>query len=126
LPPKHENFFVLRVQRSSSLGGNKFAVKHCHFKYTPVKAKIKLDNYQLVFVFFLQQSKSHCHATNILSVTVDGSSRATMINFYIQLRGLSPRVNCTGQATAACLRSLANRGCHVVSMTDPYGHILSF
>jgi hypothetical protein len=38
--------------------------------------------------------------------------------------GLRPR------ATAACRRSdfqlFADRGCHVVSVTDPYGHILGF
>jgi hypothetical protein len=41
-----------------------------------------------------------------------------------KLHGLSP------QATAACRRSycqlFADRGCHVVSVTDPYGRILGF
>jgi hypothetical protein len=41
-----------------------------------------------------------------------------------KLRGLSPRANAT------CRRSLvptfADRRCHVVSMTDPYGRILGF
>jgi hypothetical protein len=44
--------------------------------------------------------------------------------------GLSPRANYTNRATAACRRSycqlFADRGCHVVSVTEPYGRILSF
>jgi hypothetical protein len=37
---------------------------------------------------------------------------------------LSPRANYTGRATAACRRS--DKGCHVVSVTHPYGRILGF
>jgi hypothetical protein len=44
--------------------------------------------------------------------------------------GLSPRANCTDLAPAACRRSdcqhFADRGCHVVSVTDLYGRILGF
>jgi hypothetical protein len=47
-----------------------------------------------------------------------------------KLHGLSPRANYTDRATAACQRSdcqlFADRGCHVVSVTDPYGRILDF
>jgi hypothetical protein len=47
-----------------------------------------------------------------------------------KLHGLSPRANYTERATAACRRSdcqhFADRGCHVVSVTDPYGRILDF
>jgi hypothetical protein len=47
-----------------------------------------------------------------------------------KLHGLSPRANHTDRATAACRRSdcqlFADRGCHVVSVTDPYGRILGF
>jgi hypothetical protein len=47
-----------------------------------------------------------------------------------KLHGLSPRANYTDRATAASLRSdcqlFADRGCHVVSVTDPYGRILGF
>jgi hypothetical protein len=43
---------------------------------------------------------------------------------------MSPRANCTDRATAACRRSgcklFADRGCHVVSVTDPLGRILGF
>jgi hypothetical protein len=43
---------------------------------------------------------------------------------------LSPRANNTDRATAACRRSdckyFAYRGCHVVSVTDPYVLILGF
>jgi hypothetical protein len=46
------------------------------------------------------------------------------------LHGLSPRVNYTDRATAACRRSdcqlFADSGCHVVSVTDPHGRILGF
>jgi hypothetical protein len=47
-----------------------------------------------------------------------------------KLHGLSPRTNYTDQATAAGRRSdcqhFADRGCHVVSVMDPYGRILGF
>jgi hypothetical protein len=47
-----------------------------------------------------------------------------------KLHGLSPRANYTDRATTACRRSncqfFADRGCHVVSVTDPYGSILGF
>jgi hypothetical protein len=47
-----------------------------------------------------------------------------------KLHGLSLRTNYTDRATAACRRSeckhFADRGCHVVSVTDPYGCILDF
>jgi hypothetical protein len=45
-----------------------------------------------------------------------------------KLHGLSPRANHTDRATAACRRNdcqlFADKGCHVVSVTDPYGRIL--
>jgi hypothetical protein len=47
-----------------------------------------------------------------------------------KLHGLSPRANYTDLATAACQRSdcqlFADRGRHVVSVTDPHGRILCF
>jgi hypothetical protein len=47
-----------------------------------------------------------------------------------KLHGLSPRANYTDRATAACQRSdcqlFADRGRHVISMTDPFGRILGF
>jgi hypothetical protein len=50
--------------------------------------------------------------------------------FTYLLRGLSRQANYTDRATAACRRSLvpisADRGCHVVSVTDPYDRILGF
>jgi hypothetical protein len=39
-----------------------------------------------------------------------------------KLHGLSPRANYTDWATAA----FADKGCHVVTMMDPYGCILDF
>jgi hypothetical protein len=48
----------------------------------------------------------------------------------VKLHGLSPRANYTNRATAARRRSdcqlFADRGCHVVSVTDLYGRILGF
>jgi hypothetical protein len=47
-----------------------------------------------------------------------------------KLHGLSSRANYTDRATAACRRSdcqlFADRGCHVVSTTVPYGRIIGF
>jgi hypothetical protein len=47
-----------------------------------------------------------------------------------KLHDLSPRANYTDRATAACWQSdcqhFADRGCHVVSLTDPYSRILGF
>jgi hypothetical protein len=47
-----------------------------------------------------------------------------------KLHGLSPRANYTDRATAARQRSdcqlLGDRGCHVVSVTNPYGRVLGF
>jgi hypothetical protein len=47
-----------------------------------------------------------------------------------KFHGLSPGTNYTDRATTACRRSdcqiFADRGCHVVSVTDPYGSILGF
>jgi hypothetical protein len=47
-----------------------------------------------------------------------------------KLHGLSLQAKYTDRATAACRRSncqlFADRGCHVVRVTDPYGRILCF
>jgi hypothetical protein len=47
-----------------------------------------------------------------------------------KLRGHSPQANYTDRATAACYRSycqlFADRGCRVVSVTDPHGRIIGF
>jgi hypothetical protein len=46
-----------------------------------------------------------------------------------KLHGLSPQANYTDRATALSakwLPTFADRGCHVVSVTDPYGRILGF
>jgi hypothetical protein len=47
-----------------------------------------------------------------------------------KLHGLSPLANYTDRATAACRRSdcqlFADRGCHVVSVTDLYDRIPDF
>jgi hypothetical protein len=41
-----------------------------------------------------------------------------------KLRDLSPQANYTDRATAA--NFFADRGCHVVSVTNPHGRILAF
>jgi hypothetical protein len=45
-----------------------------------------------------------------------------------KLHGLSPLANYTDRVTALCRRSdcqlFADRGCHLVSVTDPYSRIL--
>jgi hypothetical protein len=47
-----------------------------------------------------------------------------------KLHGLNPRANYTDRATTACRQRdcqlFADRGCQMVSVTDPYGHILGF
>jgi hypothetical protein len=56
--------------------------------------------------------------------------RCSYVAKKTKLHGLSPRANRTDRATAACRRSdcrlFADRGCHVVSVTDPYGRVLDF
>jgi hypothetical protein len=52
------------------------------------------------------------------------------LKLKLKLHGLSPRENYTDRATAACRRSdlptFADRVCHVVSVTVPYGRIFDF
>jgi hypothetical protein len=72
--------------------------------------------------------------TVILSTGVEARNVGYMGHINKQtnkLHGLSPRANYnTDRATAACRRSdcqrFADKGCHVVSVTDPYGRILGF
>jgi hypothetical protein len=67
----------------------------------------------------------YCHYTDWATAIL-----FILITLKNKLHGLSPRANYTDRATAACLRSdcqlFADRGFHVVSVTDPYGHILGF
>jgi hypothetical protein len=68
-------------------------------------------------------------ATN-QSTNDNEETSAEIIGLKAKLHGLSPRANYTDRATAACGRSecqiFADRGCHVVSVTDPHGRILGF
>jgi hypothetical protein len=56
-------------------------------------------------------------------------SEVQNVNTKKKLHGLSPRANYTDRATVACRRSdcqfFADRGCHVVSVTDPNGRYFS-
>jgi hypothetical protein len=58
------------------------------------------------------------------------SKASTEVLKKTKLHGLSPRANYTDRAKATCQRSdcklFADRRCHVVSVTDPYGRILGF
>jgi TPP-dependent indolepyruvate ferredoxin oxidoreductase alpha subunit len=53
-----------------------------------------------------------------------------MVGVKKKIHGPSPRANYTDRSTAACRQSdyqpFADIGCHVVSVTDPYGCILDF
>jgi hypothetical protein len=55
----------------------------------------------------------------------DISHICEMLLTYL-LRGLSPQANYTDRATAKLVLTFADRECHVVSVTDPYGRILGF
>jgi putative ribosome biogenesis GTPase RsgA len=65
---------------------------------------------------------------------MDNVQNMTIILMYktkkTKLHGLSPRANYADRATAACRRSdcqhFADRGCHVVSATNPYSRIPGF
>jgi hypothetical protein len=64
------------------------------------------------------------------SLPAKKNTESHQIKKKTELHGLSPRANYTDRITAACRRSdfqlFADRGCHVVSVTDPYGRILGF
>jgi hypothetical protein len=66
----------------------------------------------------------HCLLLNVLRILY------ALQNKQNKLHGLSPRANYTDRAIAACRRSdcqlFADKGCHVVSMTDSFGRILGF
>jgi hypothetical protein len=72
----------------------------------------------------LQESATHRHA-DCTQLHV-----SSILKLKTELHGLSPRANYTDRATAAYRRSdcqlFADRGCHVISVTDPYGRILGF
>jgi hypothetical protein len=68
-----------------------------------------------------------------LKINVDKAShslRPFCLYKKTKLHGLSPRAIYTDRATTACRRSdsqlFADRGCHVVSVTNLYGRILDF
>jgi hypothetical protein len=65
-----------------------------------------------------------------LDIMTDWPSVVMWLWLLLKLRGLSPLVNYTDRATAACRRSqcqlLRIEGCHMVSVVDPNGWILGF
>jgi hypothetical protein len=58
--------------------------------------------------------------------SINVPSRGKQISTKTILRGLSSRANYKHRSTAACRPTSLDRGCQVVSMTDPYGRILGF
>jgi hypothetical protein len=77
------------------------------------------------FLFHKGRSLSAtCHFPSIGGVSRRNKQKTN------NLSGLSPRASYTARATAAFLAKLvptfADRGYHVVSLTDSYGHILDF
>jgi hypothetical protein len=56
-----------------------------------------------------------------MSSVVFGYPLRLLIFSSHKLRGISPPANYTDRTTAFC-----RRGCHVVSVTEPYGRILGF
>jgi hypothetical protein len=77
--------------------------------------------------WFLTEDEAFC--TQLMAVVSLGNV-TLCTKTKLKLHGLSPRANYTNRATAACRRSdcqfFADTGCHVVSVTDPYGRILDF
>jgi hypothetical protein len=59
---------------------------------------------------------------NAILPILDGQKFIKLCSRYWKLHGLSPWVNYTDRATVAS--NFVDRGCHMVSMTDPYGRIL--
>jgi hypothetical protein len=73
---------------------------------------------------------SHILRSDVRTPTKHGTEASPSgPRFRLLKRGLRPRANYTYRTIAACQRScdkFADRGCHVVSVTDPYGRILDF
>jgi hypothetical protein len=97
---------------------------------------------ELLFIYKLPTSRiflgrNAFSAVNTELLTRQGSYEIQYFKIYInyiiinyiklktELCGISPWANYTDRANAACRRKLvtafADRGCHVVSVTDPYG-----
>jgi hypothetical protein len=76
-----------------------------------------------------QGSQSFCPFLFLRQLSSVLWPRTVSVYVLPKLHGLSPRANYTGRAidrrlSAKWLPTFANKGCHVVSVTDPYGHIL--
>jgi hypothetical protein len=79
-----------------------------------------IDNFQS-----LKSSKKARRIHYLYSAT-DMLCLNQMVIKKTKLHGLSPRANYTDRATAKRLPTCADRGCHMVGVTDPYGRILGF
>jgi hypothetical protein len=91
-----------------------------------------------------ESQSDHWHPSNAISEWYVNPHQSSFWSSYIvppfhyrfwsteknKPHGLSPQANYTDRATAAYQRSwcqpFADRGCHVVSVTNPYGRILGF
>jgi hypothetical protein len=77
-----------------------------------------------------RQPHNHPYSKTVFVFSVKNLLPLRIKNKKTKLHGLSPRVNYTDRATEACRRSdcqlFTDRGCHVVSVTDPYCRIFGF
>jgi CBS-domain-containing membrane protein len=71
-----------------------------------------------------------CEVGTEVLYTILKNSAFQTAKFNYLLPGLSPRTNYTDRAdrrlSMKLLPTFANRGCHVVSVTDSYGRIVGF
>jgi hypothetical protein len=78
----------------------------------------------------IQELEASYITNNMVCIYKHMSSIYTVYINIKKLHGLSPRANYTDRATTACRRSdwqtFADKECHVVSVTNPYRHILGF
>jgi hypothetical protein len=91
---------------------------------------ICLISTQRGFLWESQKEKDYEEGQNVDKRIILKSISNVWNGVVFKLHDLSPRANYNDWATAACRRSdcqfFADRGCHVVSVTDPYGRILDF
>jgi hypothetical protein len=109
-----------------------FRMKTEHVTLKHIKTAMNLSCCSCVFWLVNSdfQDASHLFWLRIKFSSMGPRAIICDIKLKTILHGLSPRANYTDRVTAACRRSdcqlFADRRCHVVSVTDPYGRILRF
>jgi hypothetical protein len=87
---------------------------------------ITVKNARIIWILGSSKPSPYLRSYHVLY----GTFIPLRVKIKTKLHGMSPRANYTDRATAACWRSdcqlFADRECHVVSVTDPYGRILGF